>query len=144
MSLTKRIGLGAVIAVSSSSGGTFTEIGGLMSIGGPDGSGDDIDTSTIDNVTKFKTFLRGQVDPGELALGVAMGTTDVGQKEIGTAYADGVIRFWKIWPGSTADETPVIIEGYVKSIGRAIEKDAMITQTFGVKISDDPLYPSTS
>ena len=140
----KMIGLGTHLYVKTSTASTttYTDIGGLISLPGPDGSGDDIDTSTIDNSDNFKTFLRGQVDPGEMSLTLAYSSTDSSSKKLGTYYKSGGLCTFKVDFPSTAvtDET---FTGYVKSMGRAIEKDAMITRTVGIKVTGSPGFTST-
>ena len=86
MAVRKMIGLGTHLYVKTSTASTttYTDIGGLISLPGPDGSGDDIDTSTIDNSDNFKTFVRGQVDPGEMSLTLAYSSTDSSSKKLGT------------------------------------------------------------
>ncbi len=150
MSVSKILGFKTQLGFGSSAGAsttTFTKVAGLISLPGPDGSGDDVDTSTIDNTTNFKTFERAQVDPGEMALVLAYGSTDASQKQLGTLYASGEVVSWGFIFGSTAASSTQwdtnTFDGYVKSMGRAIEKDAMITRPIGIKVSGDPGFPTT-
>lgn len=140
----KMIGLGTTLSVkaTTASSTTYVPIGGLISLPGPDGSADDIDTSTIDNETNFKTFQRGQVDPGEMTLSLAYGSTEASNKKLGTLFASGEIMTWKITFPSTAVPAETFA-GYVKSMGRATEKDALITRSVGIKVTDNPGFPST-
>jgi len=150
MAVSKILGFKTQLGFGSSAGAgssTFTKVAGVIGMPGPDGSGDDIDTSTIDNATNFKTFARGQVDPGEMSLTLAYGSTDASQKQLGTLYSSGLIVSWGFIFSSTAaastDWDANTMDGYVKSMGRAIEKDAMITRTIGIKITGDPGFPTT-
>jgi len=149
MAVTKLLGFKTVLGFGSSAGAgssTFTQVAGLISLPGPDGSGDDVDTSTIDNADNFKTFARGQVDPGEMSLSLAYGSTDASQKQLGTLYESGVIVSWgfifSATAGSTLWETNTF-DGYLKSMGRAIEKDSMIMRTIGIKVTGNPGFPTT-
>lgn len=143
MAVVKQIGLGTTLSIGTSAGSTtVTAIAGLISLPGPDGTADDVDTSTIDNATRFKTFQRGQVDPGEMTMTLGFGKSDNSQQKIVTAFADGLIRSWVIAFPSTAEGTETF-DGYVKSLGRVIEKDAFMTRTVGIKVTGDPGYTST-
>ncbi len=149
MAVNKLLGFKTILGFGTSAGSGssgFTQVAGLIGLPGPDGSGDDIDTSTIDNDDNFKTFARGQVDPGEMSLSLAYGSTDASQKQLGTLYESGVIVSWgfifSATAGSTAWETDTF-DGYLKSMGRAIEKDAMIMRTIGIKVSGNPGFPTT-
>lgn len=126
---------------------TFTKVAGVLGMPGPDGSGTDIDTSTFDNADNFMTFARGQVDPGEMSLTIAYGSTDASQKQLGTLYATGTIVDWGFIFSSTAAGSTEwdanTFNGYVKSMGRAIEKDEMITRTIGIKVTGDPGFATT-
>ena len=142
MVIVKEIGLGTTLSIGTSEGSsTFTEVAGLISLPGPDGTADDIDTSTLDNATLFKTFQRGQVDPGEMTLTLGFGSADASQKQIVTAYKDGTIRSWKVTPPTTANSEE--FDAYVKGMGRVIEKDSFMTRTVTLKVTGDPGFIST-
>lgn len=142
MTVKKEIGLGATLSIGTSEGSsTFTVVAGLISLPGPDGTADDIDTSTIDNATFFKTFQRGQVDPGEMSLVMGYGSTDASQQQMVTAYKTGEVRSWKVTPPTTANSEE--FNAYVKGMGRAIEKDSFITRPATLKVSGDPGFLST-
>lgn len=148
MAVRKIIGLGTTLSVKATTASTtgYTAIGGLLSLPGPDASADDIDTSTIDNstaaATYWKTFQRGQVDPGEMTLTLAYGSTDSSSKKLGTLLKSGAIQTWKITFGSTAMSAETFT-GYVKGMGRALEKDAMVTRSVSIKVTGSPGYPTT-
>lgn len=144
----KMIGLGTKLYFKDSTGSTttYTEIGGLLSLPGPDGTADDIDTSVITNstvaATYWKTFQRGQVDPGEMDVTVCYATTDTANKKLGTAYKTGAEKTWKItWPSTAV--TAETFTGYVKAMGRALEKDSLITRNFKVKVTGNPGFVTT-
>jgi hypothetical protein len=147
MPVIKRIGLGCSLSMTpTTASSSYTTIAGLISLPGPNASADDIDTSTIDNTTDgtfWKTFARGQVDPGEMSLTLAYGSTDASSKKLGTALKDGLKRKWKIVLGSTVTGATEIFVGYVKGMGREVSKDAMIIRTVTIKVSGTPAFVST-
>ncbi len=148
MAVTKMIGLGTKLYVKASTASTttYSQIAGLISLPGPEASAEDVDTSTIDNSTdatvNWKTFQRGQVDPGEMTLTLAYGSTDASSKKLGTLLKTGALQTWKIiFPNTSASvET---FTGYVKSMGRALEKGTLITRNVGIKVSGAPGFAST-
>lgn len=144
MAVLKRIGLGMQLSISSSTGTPFanhTVIAGLLSADGPDGTADDVDTSTIDQATNDKSFQRGQFDPGDLTMELAYGATDPSQSKLGTARATGQIREFLVT--DTVGGTTESFSGYIKGMGRAIEKDSMVTRSVTVKITGDPGFNTT-
>lgn len=145
MAVRKLIGLGTTLSVklTTASTTTYTAIGGLVSLPGPNATADDADVTTLDNSDNFKTFLRGQVDPGELSLTLAYGSTDASSKKLGTALKDGALRTWKLTFSSTAVSAETF-SGYVKGMGREIAGAAsMISRSVTIKVSGSPGFPST-
>ena len=148
-STKKMIGFGTTISMKATTASTttYTVLAGLISAPGPDGTADDIDTSTIDNSTdsdlrNFKSYARGQVDPGEMTLTLSYGSTDATSKQLGTLYKSGDNQDWKVtFPSTTA--TAETFEGYVKSMGRELEKDSMIRRAVGIKVTGWPGFPTT-
>jgi len=137
MPVIKEIGLGCTLEVGTSAGSTtFTAVAGLLSFSGPDGTADDIDTSNMDDAN-FKTFKRGQADAGECALTMTYGSTDASQKTLAGLWKSGKIVNWRVSYPTTATPKDTF-DGYVKGMGRAIEKDAMITRNVSMKITGDP------
>lgn len=143
MAIRKMIGLGTTLSikVTTAASTVYTVVGGLISLPGPNGSGDVVDTSTIDEATNFKSFQRAYVDAGEMNLTLSYGSTESSSKKLGTAYSDGKMRTWKITFPSTL-VTAETFTGYVKSMGRELTKDSMITRTVTVKCSGDPGFTS--
>ena len=144
----KMIGLGTRLYMKQSTGSTstYTAIGGLLSLPGPNASADDIDTSTIENSTVantyWKTFSRGQVDPGEMNVSLAYGTTDTFNKSLGTYFRTGESLTFKVTFPSTA-VTAESFTGYIKGMGRELEKDSMITRNLTLKVSGSPGFKTT-
>lgn len=141
----KMIGLGATLSVkvSTASTATYAAVGGLTSFSGPNGSGDDVDTTTMSTGTDyFKTFQRGQVDGGELTLSLAYSSTDTSSKNLAAIYKTGAMQTWKVTFPSTA-VTAESFSGFVQSMGRELTKDSMITRSVTIKVSGSPGFKST-
>lgn len=133
----KMIGHGTQLFVSTgTTGSTYYALGGLVNCPGPDASGDNVNTTTLDT-TGWGTFQAGgPMDPGEMSLTLAFSSTDAGQAKLPTLAAKRQLCKWKIiYPTTTLDST---VTGFLSSYGRAIEQGAMITRTIGVKVSGSP------
>lgn len=145
----KMIGLGCTLGMSESSGtSVYTTLAGVVSFSGPNATADDADTSTLDNSTSttsgaWKTFQRGQVDPGEVAVTLSYSSTESANKKLGTAFKAGNVRRWKVTLSSTSVGTENFA-GYIKSMGREIGgAGSMITRTLTIKATGNPGFPTT-
>lgn len=142
--VSKCIGLGTAVGVrASGSTAAFTTVAGLIGISGPNPSADSIDVSTIDNATNFKEEQGGQVDPGDVTMNLAYGSTNPSQKILaGFLASRAAAEFQITFPTTTtAAET---FTGYVNGMGREIQKDAMTTRSVTVGVTGDPGWPKTT
>lgn len=146
----KMIGLGCTLgmAATSSTPASYDTLAGLISFPGPTASADDVDTTTLDNSTSvtsgaWKTFQRGQVDPGEVTATLSYSSTESVNKKLGTAFKTGSIRKWSVgFPSTTI--TAETFTGYIKSMGREIGgAGSMITRTLTIKVTGNPGFPTT-
>lgn len=146
----KMIGLGCTLgmAATSTTPASYDTVVGLISFSGPSASADDVDTSTLDNSTSttsgaWKTFQRGQVDPGEVTATLSYSSTESVNKKLGTAFKAGTVRQWKVGFPSTS-VTAETFDGYIKAMGREIGgAGSMITRTLTIKVTDNPGFPTT-
>ena len=144
MTVIKQIGLGASLSVKGTTASTtaYTVIAGIVSMPGPDAAGTAIDTYTLDSTDNFVTKLRGSVDPGDMTLVLAYNNSDASSKQLGTLFADGTLMTFKVEYPSTA-ATAESFEGFINGMGRAIERDAMITRPVTITVSGDPGFATT-
>jgi predicted secreted protein len=146
----KMIGLGCTLgmAATSTTPASYDTLAGLISFSGPAATADDVDTSTLDNSTSitsgaWKTFQRGQVDPGEVSATLSYSSTESVNKKLGTAFKAGTVRKWKVaFP--TTSVSAETFNGYIKSMGREIGgAGSMIQRSITIKVTDNPGFPST-
>jgi hypothetical protein len=144
MTVIKQIGLGTSLSVkgTTASTTTYTLIAGIVSMPGPDGTGTAVDTFTLDSTGNFITKIRGAVDPGDMTLVVAYNNSDASSKKLGTLFADGTLQMFKVSYPSTAS-TPEEFEGFINGMGRAVERDALITRPVTITVSGDPGFATT-
>lgn len=138
----KQIGNGSIFSAqfSTTGGSTWYPVAHIISIGGPDSAGNDIELATLSSTSNFIDFCRGDVDGGEVTLSLAFSST-TSAKQMGTAHTDGVTRNWKVTPPTTASAEE--FNGYIKSMGRSIERNEMITRPVTIKVTGDPGIAST-
>jgi hypothetical protein len=136
--MAKYIGNGTTLAVSTGgSTAAATAIGGIMMVNGPDGSGANIDTTTLDSTSNYQTWRRGFRDAGEWTMDVAYDPSDAGWLKVKAMDASGVAGSFVVTFASTAlsDET---MTGYINNVGRSIPRDGMITRSITVHASSGP------
>lgn len=135
----KMIGHKTQLLVSTGTTGSTTfALGGVISLPGPDATGENVDTSTIDT-TGWKTFQSGgPMDPGEMTVTLAFSSTDAGQAKLPALAAKRHLVLWKlVYPTTTINST---FTGFLTAIGRVIEQGSMITRTIGIKVTGDPKF----
>ncbi len=135
-------GYGTVLKVHEGTNVAYTTIGNITSISGPDQSRDSIDISTMDSTNKFREFLPGMIDAGELTAelnydsssgGVASSLDTLARST--ATNLNWVIEF-------NDGETPSSFEcaGHITRLGYAIPFDDKVTQSVTIKLSGEPTY----
>lgn len=138
--MTKRLGYGSVLIVCSTSDGTTeNNIGYVRNISGPGVSGNDIDTTTLDSSSNYRTFTPGLLDPGEVSFQVVYATTLATHKRLARIMGGRISSNWKVIHASSAGAASSF-SGYVKAMSREIPMDDLITCDFTVKVSGIPGY----
>lgn len=136
--VVKSIGNGVTLAVSTGgSTATASAVGGIMGLAGPDGAGEDVDTTTLDSTSNYQTWQRGFRDAGEMSFDVSYDPADTGWTKIKAMDASGVGGSFIVSYPSTAlsDET---LKGYVKNVGRSIQRATMVTRSITVHATSGP------
>lgn len=129
----KTLGFGSIIATSTG------ELGQVRSIGGPNTAADDIDETTLDSTSICRDFQQGLVNSGEVALALVYDPTMVSHKVLAAMHMTRAKRNFIVYHGSsTGDQDPFL--AYVKSIGREIPLDQLITCDVTLKVSGHPGY----
>ena len=127
---------------------SWTAIGNIMSITGPSQTRDPIDISTMESTSKFREFLPGMLDAGEVTMdinydGSASGEANALNGTAGiftaSAYTFGV---------SFGDGTNTVVTnnsywysgGFMTALGHAIPFDDKITQPITIKFTGVRTY----
>ena len=136
--MAKGIGYGSELSVASTTG--TLEVGQIRSISGPDSEYDDVDTTTLDSSTNFRTFVAGLADPGVVTIELVADPTLTSHTRLSTYHEAGSIKVWTISHPTSANTQA--FSGYVKSIGQEIPLDDLITRSVSFKVTGDPGWTS--
>ena len=117
--MTKYFGFRSIIATSTG------EVAQLTAINGHGTERDDIDTTTMDSSSDFRTFTAGLGDGGEVNLELMYDPVLASHKIIYHSLKDRVTKSWTVYHGSSTGDTDVFT-GYVKSINREIAMDDVV------------------
>lgn len=136
--MAKNIGYGSELSVASTTG--TLDIGQIRSISGPDSEYDDVDTTTLDSSTNFRTFIPGLADPGVVTIEVVSDWTLTAQSRLRTYFEAGTAKTYTISHPTSANTQS--FSAYVKSIGQEIPLDDLIMSTYSFKLSGDAGWTS--
>jgi hypothetical protein len=136
--MAKTIGYGSVLVVNTSTGGEVN-VAQVHSISGPGVSGNDVDTTTLDSSSNYRTFVAGLLDPGELTFGLVYDPTAVSHTRLARYMNARYSATWKVMQGSSGG-TLTTFSGYIKGMSREVPMDDLITCDVTVKVSGKPGY----
>jgi len=136
--VAKTIGYGSILSVATTTGGSL-EIGQIRSISGPGVSGADVDTTTLDSSSNYRTFVSGLLDPGEVTINTIYDSTNIGHARLCYYAGQKLTKTYTVYHGSSAGDSDAFV-AYVKGIGREIPLDDVITCDFTFKVTGIPGY----
>jgi predicted secreted protein len=116
-----------------------TTIGNIISISGPEEARDSIDISTMESTNKWREFIPGMLDAGEVTAEVNFdGTTTSAllAAQLTQSAQAIVITF------SDTDTATITGSGFITSLGHAIPFDDKVTQSVGMKFTGSLAYAS--
>lgn len=132
--MTKGIGFGTSISTTTSTG-TLT-IGQIRSISGPGTDTNDVDSTTLDSTTNYRTFIPGLIDGGELTLELAYGPDVVSHQILNGRHNSRSINTYTITHGTTAWTSKTqALSAYVKGLGQEIPLDDLVTCAVTFKVT---------
>jgi len=137
--MAKSVGYGTVLILCSSDNTTENNVAFVRSISGPGVSGNDVDTTTLDSSSNYRTFVSGLLDPGEVTFNLAYDPTAATHALIAHLMGERHTAAWKIAQGSSGG-TLQTFTGHIKGMSREIPLDDMITCDVTMKVSGKPGY----
>lgn len=135
--MTKYVGYRSVLTVTTTTGAA--EVGYLRNISGPGVSANDVDTTTLDSSSNYRTFTCGLLDPGEVTFQVVYATTLVTHKRLAYYMGQRQAKTFTVYHGSTSGDSDAF-SAYVKGMSREIPMDDLITCDLTLKVSGKPAY----
>ncbi len=121
-----------------------TALGNIISIGGPELSRDGLDISTMDSASKYREFLPGMIDAGEVTIelnydGTAGGTANLLSEYLASSVNTAIIiRFGDHATPSSESHWDCL--GSITALGNAIPFDDKVTQSVTIKLSGVATY----
>lgn len=139
------IGATTTHQVSIDGGTTYIQTAKIKELSAPEESRSTSEDAYLDNADKYKEFVAGMIDSGELDITLKWDQTDVGQVAIDSAFeGTGTIMGRITLPIDTdaGHSTPSTFEytGVVTGRGIAIPKEETITRNYKIKISGQPTW----
>jgi len=138
------LGHGTSLKVSANTAvTTVTTIGNIISISGPNGTRDSIDISTMDSTTKFREFIPGMLDAGEVTFECNYDGTAAGTAAELDALKTNDAQYYHITFNdhtTEASKSDVYCKGFITALGHAIPFDGKVTQSVTVKFSGVPVW----
>ena len=131
--MTKIFGYRSIIATSTG------EIAQLTSINGPGVDFGEVDTTTMDSSSNYKTSVPGLGDPGDLTLGLMYDPTAASHKILAKAAVNRTTKVFTVYHGTSTGDTDVF-SAWVKGISREIPMDGMITADMTLHVTGKPNY----
>ena len=77
-------------------GGTTGTIGNIISVSGPDQTRDAIDISTMDSTNKWREFIPGMIDAGEVTFDINYDGSAAGNANVLAGALDDAAETWTI------------------------------------------------
>ena len=131
--MTKFFGYRSIVTTSTG------EIAQLTGITGPGVDFADVDTTTMDSSSNYRTFVPGIGDPGEVTLSLMYDPTHASHKILAEAAVNRTTKVFTVYHGTSTGDTDVF-SAHVKGISREIPMDNMITCDVTLKVTGKPNY----
>jgi len=125
------LGHGTILAIGAAT------IGNITSISGPNISRDSIDISTMDSTNKWREFIPGMLDAGEVTFDVNYdGADGATANDLNAALAAAASTILI----TCIDTSTFSCSGFVTALGTAIPFDDKITQSVTIKLTGAMTY----
>jgi hypothetical protein len=138
--MTKNIGYKSILAVTTTTGAA--EIAQIRNISGPGVSANDVDTTTLDSSTNYRTFACGLLDPGEVSMQLVYDPAAITHRRLALYMGTKAAKTFTVYHGSSTGDSDAFI-AYVKGMSREIPLDDLITCDVTLKVSGVPSYNTT-
>lgn len=135
--MAKYFGYGAVLQVTTTTGDAA--IAQVTSISGPGVDFAEVDTTTLDSSSNYRTSVPGLGNSGDVTIGLMYDPTAVSHKRLAYYMGQRSVKSFKLYHGTSAADEDTF-SAWVKSIGREIPMDNMITSDLTLHVTGKPGY----
>ena len=132
--MTKFFGYRSIVATSTG------EIAQLTGVSGPGVDFNEADTTTMDSSSNYRTSVPGLGNPGDLTIGLMYDPTAVPHKRLAYYMGQRSVKAFKLYHGTTAAGDEDTFSAWIKSLGREIPMDGMITADITLHVTGKPGY----
>jgi len=145
MTIAARMSRGSKFGVRAIGEANYEYVGDLRTISLPEEAADQIDVSTLDIEGRYKEFIAGTVDPGEISLEGNYKADDAGQNAIHGFFKSGEVFEWVVEVAGIVGETTVAkLSGKAtcsscKRVGDLVEGE-IIPFTATLKVTGETLF----
>lgn len=129
--MSKIFGYRSIIATSTG------EIAQLTGINGPGSDFGEVDTTTMDSSSNYRTSVPGLGDPGDVTLPMMYDPALGSHKTLARAAQNRTTKVFTVYHGSSTGDTDTF-SAWVKAIGREIPMDGMVTAEVTLHITGKP------
>lgn len=131
--MTKHFGGKSIIATSTG------EIAQVTSINGPGVDFPEVDTTTMDSSSNYRTSVPGLGNPGDVTIGLMYDPAHASHKIMAEAAVNRTTKVFTIYHATSTGDTDVF-SAWVKGISREIPLDNMITADMTIHVTGKPNY----
>jgi len=121
---------------------SFTKVAEVLSISGPELSGELIDVSSLDTTGGYKEFISGMRDGGSVSIEFNWVSSNANQQSLRDRISDinnaNSFNYRIVWSNSPA--TQVDFVGVVESFSMNTEANSAITGSISIKVSGQPTW----
>lgn len=149
--MAKRIGYGTTlalstsnVALSASTTATYTTIGFVKSIEGPQVDQSDVEATTLDSTGSYKEFVLGLSDPGSLSFDLVWDpdSTSVNHAYITNQFDNRNELNIRVTPAGTTSS--IYAKGRVKSFSGTFPVEDVIGASVALRLSGPVRWPTTA
>lgn len=135
--MSKLFGYGSVLQVTTTTGDAA--IGQITNISGPGSDFPEVDTTTMDSSSNYRTSVPGLGEPGEYTISLAYDPALTSHKRLAYYMGQRQTKSFKVYQGgSTASFNEDAFSGWIKGLSREIPMDNLITADVTIKVTGIP------
>lgn len=119
---------------------SYTEIGEIRQIGGPNETSEEIDVTHLRSPGRRREYIQSFLNAGELPLTANWLPTSTSHQTLKQLYGSGEVRGWKInYPNGAVQ----LFHGFVKAVGSTAQVGNAVEGNFTIRITGDvALHPN--